>query len=172
MPVWIWGYGDGNENDEGYGCVYRNVQTLLQMLTGKQPPSVTALRHILKVPWSENKKNMWIVPRDAEKLINKLVPCAPTRTRTFTASESTSREVQNFIRQSLHQAGGLPILIDNGTSSYLILEERGDFGYLIGDPHKRKPSQRRRLLTEQNFFRNWKWMTLVVMPSCDHSSRY
>ena len=172
MPVWIWGYGDGNENDEGYGCVYRNVQTLLQMLTGKQPPSVTDLRTILKVPWSENKKSMWIVPRDAEKLINKLVPCAPTRTRTFTTSESTTREiVQNFIQQSLHQAGSLPILVDNGTSSYLILEKRGDFGYLIGDPHKKKPSQRRRLLTKQNFFRNFfrypKWMILVVMPSYD-----
>jgi len=195
----IWGYGDGNENDEGYGCVYRNVQTLLQMLTGKQPLSVTDLRTILQVPWSENKKSMWIVPRDAEKLINKLVPCATTSTftilkvlnapwsenkksmwivprdattSTFTTSESTTREiVQNFIQQSLHQAGSLPILVDNGTSSYLILEKRGDFGYLIGDPHKKKPSQRRRLLTKQNFFRNFfrypKWMILVVMPSCD-----
>ena len=155
----IWGYGDGNENDEGYGCVYRNVQTLLQMLTGKQPLSVTDLREILQVPWSENKKSMWIVPRDAT-------------TSTFTTSESTTREiVQNFIQQSLHQAGSLPILVDNGTSSYLILEKRGDFGYIIGDPHKKKPSQRRRVLTKQNFFRNFfrypKWMILVVMPSCD-----
>lgn len=173
-PVRVWGYGDQGEDDRGYGCVYRNVQTLLHMLTRTRPPPIRTLRWILGVPWSDNKRQMWIEPRDAALLINVLVPSATTKTRTFT--DSSIGSLNDFILRSLSRTG-FPVLVDNGISSYLIFGSTEE-GYRIGDPHHLKESLRRRVLSYEEFFSSPRWMILVVSLSgrpifgrCERSRR-
>merc|ERR1712205_135402 len=45
--VHVYAYGDGDENDHGWGCSYRNVQTILGA-SGKTPPKLSSMVEVQK----------------------------------------------------------------------------------------------------------------------------
>jgi len=77
-PMRIYGYGDQGIDDSGYGCVYRNLQSLMSLFT-KSIPTIPELRGLLGIPFSRNARRMWIEPPEAEDLFRALVPHVPTK---------------------------------------------------------------------------------------------
>ena len=172
VPPYVYAYGDGNENDQGFGCVYRNVQTLLRLL-GVPVPRVAQMMRVLNVRASKRLRDMWIEPPQAAQLLARYGG-VPTRVLVFCPRDRPRNPMQRtrledhrpWVRTpagflsalNMSLAQGWPPLVDDGVASYLVLRAGTDT-VLLGDPHR--PSQRVRAVTSVQFYGRPLWVALV-----------
>lgn len=129
-------------NDKGWGCVYRNCQTLLSMLK-MTVPSMTELYKYM----SNNKYtdfNKWIEPQhikeylmDEYKMDSKLVLFNYEFLKKYDKKDYVKINDKTVFVEKIKSSldNKKPVLIDNGTYSYLIFKYVNDDFYVI-DPHK------------------------------------
>ena len=153
----VYGYGDNGFEDGGFGCSYRNAQTLLGALGVRdgEIPSVRDMMVSLGVEFDRGRplSDMWIEPLQIRDLVHAI---AGRRLRALVAGSlplAESRMLRNvpaqydghvpavedlhgMIRASLRR--GVPVVIDDGIGSYIVLGVADDGGgYVVGDPHRR-----------------------------------
>ena len=168
----IYGYGDQGIDDSGYGCVYRNLQSLMSLFT-KSIPTIPELRELLGIPFSRNARRMWIEPPEAEELFRALVPHVPTKSVIYAKHKTPRFDLyphRNIYRDPIdfHNflcSSPFPVLVDNGQSSYLVLACDQGRAYIIGDPHIRDSARRIRRITRRDFYSAPLWMGLTVFPN-------
>jgi len=139
-------YGCDGFRDEGWGCVYRCAQAMLHALGENVPslPSMMSRLNIAHVPG--NPTSMWIEPIDVKQFVN-----APTELAIYMKYESCSRLMRRmrpedadvrlhtgealiaYLREGLEKG---PVLVDDGTRSYLLTEDLGEIGFGLMDPHR------------------------------------
>lgn len=164
----VYGYGDQGLDDSGWGCVYRNVQSLLSLFF-ETVPTLPQMREMLGIPFSTNAREMWIEPDEAQQLLFKLVP--EIRTTSVIYSPLGSTRTHAYAAERIYEclldfhrticSSSFPVLVDNGRSSYLILACQRD-GYLIADPHFLNQSKRVRQMAYEEFYKSDEWMALLV----------
>ena len=160
----IYRYHDEGANDLHWGCVYRNMQTLLNSLGATTPDIYNLTKQMgIEIDWNaidpNNYKSLWIEPQDVCQYIYKYIHPLPSQQvliyRVKSKEESgetrekkcsngniytyytvylSPKEIGKYLTKT-----GLPILIDNGISSYMIAGVRGgatsQVMYRIIDPH-------------------------------------
>ena len=146
-------YGCDGFRDEGWGCVYRCIQAMLHTL-GEEVLSLPSMMRTLGIDHApQNPTSMWIEPVDAKTfLVN-----APTELALYMSDASqvhrmrrttpedaqvrlnTGDELLEYLREGL-KAG--PVLVDDGTRSYLLTEDLGEIGFALMDPHRKKHQMR------------------------------
>lgn len=145
-------YGCDGFRDEGWGCVYRCIQAMLHTL-GKEVPSLPSMMRTLNIDHTpDDPTAMWIEPVDAMQFVN-----APTELALYMSDASqvhrmmrtapedahvhlrTGDELIAYLREGL---GAGPVLVDDGTRSYLLTEDLGEIGFALMDPHRTKHQMR------------------------------
>ncbi len=171
-PHRIFRYGDGGENDHGWGCVYRNTQTVLREMGVETPPSIARMMAKLGISPSKNQQEMWIEPPDANTFIQHVTgrrlsqvayPSSRSIDRISMRYGGTdfeiveqSEQLESMIKDSLEKHH-IPIIIDDGIVSYVILGlSEGEV--VIGDPHVQRNNVR--VLPAEQFYSK-AWMMLV-----------
>ena len=179
LPPVIYGYGDQRTQDHGYGCTYRNIQTMLGILGVTLVPTVRELMSDMNIAYTPQfKQRMWIEPIQAKELIERYTgKKMMTALYTKDTQKAQRRILRNLSSEYQHitpnrakfdhlvRRGitlGAPVLIDNGISSYLILGKEGD-KYVIGDPHEEDPTRRVKRMSMDNFYQNHTvWMATML----------
>ena len=156
--------------DSGWGCVWRNVQTVIAS-RGLQPPSVSFMMRWLGVGHSpDSPRSMWIEPQDAAKLLAPFVQLTP-RLVSFLDPPTQSEDCAQLYervddgRQVLMRivatlSLGVPVLIDDGIVSYCIFGHElmgGENWWIIADPHVE--NTRRKMA--HRIFLDRPWMMLL-----------
>ena len=168
FTIFNYHYNCDNIKDIGWGCVYRNIQTMFSYLNcflfPIKVPSIIKIMKFFNKPTYGNGLNMWIEPHQAkeffksylleyEKLhklelveilwvknnesINQIeftpLEVYTTSPNLIFATDKKINELLDLLRINLKNK--IPILIDNGTYSYLIksIDEKNN-GIII-DPH-------------------------------------
>ena len=120
---------------------------------GEEVLSVPSMMHTLNIDHTpEDSTAMWIEPVDAMQFVN-----APTELALYTRDASqvhrmrrmtpedahvhlrTGDELLAYLREGL-KCG--PVLVDDGTRSYLLTEDLGEIGFALMDPHRKKHQMR------------------------------
>lgn len=180
-------YGCDGVKDHGWGCSYRNLQTILSAYGRNTTiPTIDELlmyfrnknvvRHNMIVP------SLWIEPQhirmylqEKHKFSGQHVLVAPmglasaskyllkTKVDDFDVTYYNTKllmdEIHNYFEKET-----LPIVIDNGIYSYCI-HRRGD-GYVLIDPHVEGENHVREI-DVLKFLGNETWM--VYLPKCQNS---
>eukprot|EP00494_Astrolonche_serrata_P025063 UN25324 len=145
----VYRYHDGGFDDFNWGCVHRNVQTLLEHVSGKETSFVECVQGA-GITWEpgaaiKKRSDLWIEPHDAATYMEKMVPSqsrlvyfnispketkvgpitktlrtgAPRDYKTVWNVKTDTKIMHDTIIKQLEK--NLPILIDDSFSSYLIL---------------------------------------------------
>lgn len=160
--VHVYAYGDGNEQDQGWGCSYRNIQTILGA-SGTEPPKLATMVEVQE----SNLKDFgyvgsflpsrWIEPHQCGEYLRKyhdkitcealLAPLGSSVRNCLRHTEPTVyakpgntkySSLQQLSQHLCEHFGGencLPAIADDGTYSYCILGA-DDSQVLVGDPHR------------------------------------
>jgi len=189
-PLKIYHYNCDGFPDQGFGCVYRNVQTVLAKLSCPVPTLLDMMRMCSIDSDSPELSSKWIEPIDARRIIKKkcewvcpqqkfvlglYVRHSPddaakrmyrTKLRDFDWMSEDSTEVDAKIKRSLRETSGTPIIIDNGVSSFAIVGYINNAAsttttYWVADPHANRPVVRTMSFKDM-FQRDPMWMMLFV----------
>ena len=187
-------YNCDNISDSGWGCVYRNIQTIYSYLNfyifDIKIPTINDILLYFKKPINGNGKRMWIEPHQAFLFIkNDLLKNKKNNNVSFfeilyvknnesinhieftpleiyTESPNlffTVNEIDNLIkilRKNLQN--NIPILIDNGTFSYLIGSiNENNYGKII-DPHSTEKAKIYERYLNDWLSRSSCWMILCI----------
>ena len=153
----VYGYGDGGFEDGGFGCSYRNAQTLLGALgiPEKDIPSVREMMASLNVAFDRGRplSDMWIEPLQVRDLVRAMTGRKLRALVVGSLAVAESRMLRNVpedyddhvpVVEDLHDLlraslrGGVPVVVDDGIGSYIVLGVADDGGgYVVGDPHRR-----------------------------------
>lgn len=171
--MWFYQYGDDRTDDRGWGCVWRNLQTLLHHLAvsgatrghrGVVPP-ISVLMSSMGVPRSGRARDMWIEPQQCKEYLwekhrirarlvgLRVQPGRLLRTAVddFDATTDDPQVMDSWIRTST-----LPcVIVDDAITSYCIMGLDSDDDYIIGDPHGTDRRLRR--------FRGLEWLARQPM---------
>jgi hypothetical protein len=166
------GYGDDGVSDFGWGCVYRNVQTL-RAYWDMSFMGLDTMRARLRLPrTASSNRAMWIEPPDVRR--GRLLP--PGRlvlfvpggdygaflsksprgavAGQFDVRTADKTEWWRFVADSLAKRKS-PIVLDDQVSSYVLYGFDKNHLYLA-DPHFSDPSQRvRKVPLGQLFAKPW-----------------
>ena len=176
----LYQYGDDNYNDSGFGCVYRNIQTILSCLSLSNPavtvPNIREMISEIKGPDFENLPMVqrWIEPASAGDYIRKKwgieggnymsvgyhgknPGIMTTDKNVYRDSTFGSRGILLIIDQHFQQSN-IPILIDDGTMSYLIVGYSENMLH-IADPHTR---ERKVYFWPEERFGHQGWMIYII----------
>ena len=156
----IYHYNYANkDNDSGFGCVYRNLQTTLYYL-GCRVPSLSEMMKLVGIDeTSIDLKSKWIEPVDAKHICGVVCPSKKSELVLYTTtSHATAKKkmyrtnlsqfdkkvhsydvLQKKIKDHLEATKGIPIVIDNGISSYAIIGYNKTDTFIIADPHANRP---------------------------------
>ena len=147
------------DNDSGFGCVYRNVQTTLFYLNCPVP-SLTEMMDMVGIDKTSSElKSKWIEPVDAKLICERVCPSLSSKLVLYTTtSPSQSQQkmyrtqlsqfdttirsytvLQKAIQEHLQATNGVPIVIDNGISSFAIIGYTTTNTFIIADPHANRP---------------------------------
>ncbi len=176
----LYQYGDEGYNDSGFGCVYRNVQSILSCLSLTNPaitvPSIYEMISEIKgtdfeaLPLVER----WIEPIDACNYIEKkwgivgenfmsigyngrLPGIMTTNKNIYKYSTYATVEILDIINKHFKKSN-VPVLIDDGTMSYLIIGYNENMLH-ISDPHTR---ERRVYFWPEERFGHSGWMIYII----------
>jgi hypothetical protein len=164
LPVFA--YGDEGEDDFGWGCVYRNVQTATHAWTGKHEQRLEVMaEYVGLAPPSDDLQSRWIEPHDAARLFHRWdVPHSPPFVAvprgSFVGAEVPVHRSEKFpfhrtpldaprvdleslseivFRHVTHHARNTAV-IDDSIYGFLVLDARKDAAdqeeLLVGDPHR------------------------------------
>jgi len=169
-------YGDEGFDDRGFGCVYRNIQTIIAAVTGELSKVPHILSLLITIKGKEvmdlDIQDRWIEPIAASEYLetnwnitgtNILVPMdtrphiISTDTRAYTRSKYSPGEAVSVINDHFRHSC-VPVLIDDGIMSYLIAKPVSDETICIIDPHCSVRGVRE---LPSTFFLNRGWMIFV-----------
>lgn len=168
-PNDIYHYGSQGINDHGWGCVYRNIQTICQM-TGTTPvPSIQDIQKASGINPDLSGTDLWIEPKQAMpflpgyntlNLYRTVTDVSPYLLRTsmtdFNHVFQTPAETEYFLLESLNN--NKRVLLDDSIQSY-ILTGIVDDTFVFIDPHVSQNNVRS--MTRTEFFRRPLWMMLA-----------
>ena len=185
IPKQLYHYCIDNENDVGYGCVYRVLQTMESQWLGQPASSFAKIRTVLGMG-NHNPllpKKSWLEPIDIRTFIHK--ESVPLQTRLMlyfpNVQDVVSRKTRaRMLRTKLTDADVLyinkesflkdlkaifrkkkyAIAIDNGVMSYAIVGFKPD-RLLLVDPHTLETGRVVREMPLTVFFNDF-WMVLQV----------
>ncbi|XP_026884251.1 inactive Ufm1-specific protease 1 [Electrophorus electricus] len=166
-------YGCDGEDDRGWGCGYRTVQTMCSWLRSGPPPSLRAVQQLLVTigdkPASFPGSRGWIGTCEAAMVLDQLydVACRIVHVRSGGAElEGAARELhQHFLTHAS------PVMMggDRDNSSKCVLGvctgEQGSY-LLIMDPHYYGPAPDKESLQRQG------WVSWKRVQSLDQCSFY
>ena len=163
----IYKYGDQGINDYGWGCVYRNVQTL-SALHGREIPTISEMQKSIGIDPDGNGRNLWIEPVDTQfylpwkttLALHKVVEdpenyMLRTKEQDFDKIFTNNIDTKEFLLSCLNHNSR--VLLDDSISSY-ILTGIVDDQYVYIDPHVQNDNVR--TMTEKEFFNRSIWMML------------
>lgn len=151
-------YGDQDIADHGWGCSYRNIQTLSSAFGCKQVPTIPDLLSFfdLSLPkhGARGGKDLWIEPPQVARALRSLCKIQSTTLvhapslkdfeqmfmlrstlKDFDARlENQPSDLVARIDQHFKVTQGLPIIIDDGICSYVLAPGEGSY-YTMIDPH-------------------------------------
>ena len=176
----LYQYGDEGYNDHGFGCVYRNIQSIVSCLSLKDPsvtvPNIREMIREIKGPDFEKLPAVerWIEPIDACQYIKTKwgidgenymsigyhgkPPVILTTNKTiYEFSTYGSDEMIDLIKEHFRKSD-VPVLIDDGTMSYLILGYSENM-LQISDPHT---SERKVYFWPEERFGHSGWMLYFI----------
>jgi hypothetical protein len=169
-------YGDEGFDDRGFGCVYRNIQTIIAAVT--EDPSKVPYIHTLLTAIKGNgvmeldTRDRWIEPVAAAEYLrdewsitgtNMLIPTdvgphiMSTDGVAYIGSIYSPGEATLFINEHFKRSC-VPVLIDDGIMSYLIAKPITEESVYLIDPHR---SERGVCELSSTFFLNRGWMVFV-----------
>ena len=137
-------YGCDGTDDYGWGCVYRNIQTVCSACE-VDVPNVEDIAQYLAVDITHPCiQKRWIEPPEATRFLKsvgvetKAVEYSPCKwsipNERFSSTLTCSHELENMMIISLKRTG-VPIIIDDGVYSYALVEVLEE-GYMCVDPHQ------------------------------------
>ncbi len=163
----IYRYGSQGFDDYGWGCVYRNVQTLLA-LSDLPVPSIPEMQTQLGIDPTLFGRNLWIEPVDVRQylpwrvslaLYTKLANAEPhmlrTKTKDFDHTFRDEEETESFLLSRLKE--NTNILIDDTVYSYILIAIT-DGTYVYIDPHVQENNVR--TMSRKQFYNRPVWMML------------
>jgi hypothetical protein len=164
MNYTVYHYGCQNFNDTGYGCSYRNMQTLISSI-GIEPPLITTLLKYFFTNYSHyidnnQTRRLWIEPcdisiymKDIHKIDGKnILYMVSDRDIEMMSRGNIIDYIQNnsiYVREQFNtlldllsqhftkydQHNAIPIIIDNGVYSYCLIGIDSQ-NIRLCDPHK------------------------------------
>ncbi|ETO22645.1 hypothetical protein RFI_14547 [Reticulomyxa filosa] len=166
-PKKVYRYYSDGQNDYGWGCVYRNAQTLLEVMNITTPQLLELVEFFLDESVAKDvgsnslkaeSRGLWIEPHDVEDYIHShyadsigteleshKIKKKKTKKKksekqkekevTYPKIVDSCEEIRQIIIKHLESVN-LPILIDDGSYSYLIsgIDFKNE-KYEIIDPH-------------------------------------
>jgi hypothetical protein len=141
-------YCQDGENDKGWGCAYRSLQTLFSWFLlngfnkeGTSIPSIeTIQRTLVKIGDKDPKiigSNDWIGAMEVSYILNELLGVESSINFV-----SSGKDLDNLGRELIYhfETQGTPIMIGGGVYAYTILgveydRVKGNCNFLILDPH-------------------------------------
>lgn len=173
-------YGDCDVVDHGWGCSYRNAQTLSSALKIDPVPTVQEMLAVygLSLPTGgRGKRYLWIEPPQVKHILYKLrgIRC---HTLLFTQQDqlfrmlrstpsdfdrqvTTKEDLLTSVDKHFVDTGGLPVIIDDSIYSYAIAPNSKKDRYTLIDPHVSRGKRGSvRVLTKNEFVSRPGWMLL------------
>ena len=186
----IFYYTKNNFNDIGFGCSYRNIQTIISSIKMFHMPSINVpnIQELLKdikphykeIISDGKTKKLWIEPHDIADYIKSHLNIFSLKIVYFTSIYDSKKMLNErdlsrydlFLRIikfdklldmliSHFKNSKLPVVIDNGTHSYLIAEiyncrEK----FLLIDPHVTK-AEDALIVKDIDFIKKSFWMIYI-----------
>jgi Ufm1-specific protease 2 len=184
MEYKLYHYCLDNFDDTGFGCSYRNIQTILSAYKKYYDESIKVpdIRHILeyfnkKYKQIKNKRELWIEPYHVSQYINKEYDIKSKITLYIIKNNNVSNILKTSIDvylkdktyhkfEDLEQLfrnhfckSKLPIIIDNGIYSYCIGNINKNEVTII-DPHTCKDEDVIKI-KDFSFIKNSFWMICI-----------
>ena len=167
----VYHYGKNDVKDYGWGCVYRNVQTI-QSLNDLPVSSIASMQNEIGIDSSMSGRNLWIEPVDARRyfpwdetltLYSSVDDPESYMLRTkksdFDEIFKTRAETKKFLLSCLEN--NKRVLIDDSISSYILTGiSKDNDTYFYIDPHVSNANQSLKTMSEQEFFNRNLWMML------------
>tara|TARA_B110000008_G_C16952036_1_gene556705 strand:- start:155 stop:676 length:522 start_codon:yes stop_codon:yes gene_type:complete len=166
-PSKIYHYGSQGINDHGWGCVYRNIQTLIALESTLPVPSLQTIQRELGIAGSGGT-SLWIEPVDAKRYLpwkQSLVVYTRVPHPEISMLRTTMDQVDHVVRDSAKceefllsmLEKGQRVLIDDTIYSY-ILTGIVDNVYIYIDPHVQQNHIKQ--MPREQFYNRDVWMFL------------
>lgn len=152
-------YGDQGICDHGWGCSYRNAQTVASAMRAGVPtlPKMLSLFNLEKV-YQHGGKRLWIEPPQVARVLRVLCGIDCT-TLVFARSkgglrafegrymlrstlddfdsqlEGDREKLLSRLRKHFKDSDGLPVIIDDGICSFVLVPGGEPNSLLLVDPH-------------------------------------
>ena len=166
-PEKIYKYGSQGEKDYGWGCVYRNVQTI-RALKDLDVPSIAEMQSTIGIDPNGKGRELWIEPIDTKRYFpweTKLVlyqntpdvanRLLRTRMEDFESIMKDSTSMDNFFHDCFKK--NRRVLLDDSRASY-VLTGIVDDTYIYIDPHVQTNNVRS--MTHKEFYNRPLWMAM------------
>lgn len=173
-------YGIDGFPDDGWGCVYRNLQTVIGALGWPVPTMPTLLQYFGKQELfarGVRGSDIWIEPPDAARFLRTYADDVDVEEWLYLRRPEHARRMLRYTPENpygaarttddprrMHRilakhfaAGGAPVIIDDGISSYALAGVDGD-GYAILDPHVHDAARAAQTRARRDFWRSPLWM--------------
>ena len=156
--------------DVGWGCVYRCLQNVIYFLLQRED-SILSIMKFLKIEYDPfiQTRQLWIEPIDCKfylkekyKIASKLILYLPNDTIHMLRSKKNDFDQiykKNNIISYLKNKAWCPIIIDDGTYSYMIYKIDEKNVYFL-DPHRMNNDQLKVFSIETFLKRDW--MILLI----------
>ena len=166
----IYKYGDQGINDYGWGCVYRNVQTL-SAFNNTKVPTISEMQEKAGIDPSLSGTQLWIEPNDTRSFLPWKKTLAlhkgvedvekyllRTKVEDFDKIFKTKEDTKTFLLECLRNNSR--VLLDDSIKSYILTGITDDDNptYIYIDPHLSENNVQ--TMSETNFFNHSLWMML------------
>ena len=184
-------YGIDGFPDHGWGCVYRNLQTAVGALEWPVPSMPDLLRYFDKADLyarGVRGSDIWIEPPDAAQFLRDAADDVDVEEWLYLRRPEHARRMLRYTPERpygvarttadpgrMHrvlvehfEAGGAPVIIDNGISSYALAGVDGE-DYAILDPHVHDGARAAQTRARRDFWRSPLWM--MALPRLRRGAR-
>lgn len=177
-------YGDNGVRDHGWGCSYRNAQTLASALHVKPIPTLKQMLSVYGLAFPKggrDKRHLWIEPPQVRTILWKLcgvrsdaVLYTREDPKQFESTKMLRSKLSDFVEhfndassllqrldQHFADSGGLPVIVDDAIYSYMLVPHRAKDKYTLIDPHVGRGKRGSiRVLSKTDFVAKSGWMML------------
>lgn len=170
----VYHYGKNDVNDYGWGCVYRNVQTI-QSLNNLPVSSIATMQNEIGIDSTKSGRDLWIEPVDTRRyfpwdetlalytsVANPESHMLRTRKSDFDQIFENAEKTKKFLLSCLDNKKR--VLIDDSISSYILTgiieDDKSPSTYVYIDPHVSNAQRSLKTMSEQEFFNHDLWMMI------------
>ena len=121
-------YGIDGFPDHGWGCVYRNIQSVISFIKDEIPTIPNMLEFFNKDISVESKRELWITPKDAKDFLEFYLENYLLK---YDYYELNSDEFNILVEKV--KLSEIPTIIDDGVFSYILFYN--DNKLYLADPH-------------------------------------